>query len=201
MRQEHKLPVLADSLIRQRVSHGSSALTTLATALEPTHPAFDQHKTRFLDRYEISNGQHTRLFPGMADTLAWLAKHHIPWGIVTNKPIRFTTPLLHALNLTHPAQLVVCPDHVEKAKPHPDALFLGAEQLDIPASHCIYVGDHERDIIAGKSAGMLTIAALYGYIDQDEQPDQWNYDVAVHDSQQLLPLLQSLLTPHRRTPP
>lgn len=182
-------------LVREKVSHGANALTALATDLSEESPDFDSHKTRLLTIYDEINGQHTQPFAGMTELVAWCNHHNIPWGIVTNKPLRFAEPLMAALNLEHPTHALVCPDHVTQAKPHPASLLFAASQLGIAPEACIYVGDHERDIIAGKAAGMYTLAALYGYIDATETPETWGHDAALDKSEDIMHHAQQLLRP------
>ncbi|MBT7258725.1 MAG: HAD hydrolase-like protein, partial [Porticoccaceae bacterium] len=62
-------------------------------------------------------------------------------------------------------------------------------QIDIDPANCLYVGDHVRDIDAGRAAGMRTIAAGWGYIEAGEDIHSWNADWVVQQSQELHSLL------------
>jgi phosphoglycolate phosphatase len=112
----------------------------------------------------------------------------IPWGIVTNKPSRYTDAVLQQLPLQG-AATVICRDHVAQPKPHPESMFLACKEIGIAPADCLYVGDHIRDIEAGRAAGMRTIAAAWGYIEAGQNVHQWNADWVVEQSQQLHSLL------------
>jgi 2-phosphoglycolate phosphatase len=189
LRQEHNLPPLADNLIRQQVSNGGRALTRLALDMPQVigntvgDDIFEGKRQRLLDLYVEYIASKSDLFPGMTELLNTCKKHNIPWGIVTNKPRLYTELLLERLATRLPilaqCAVVVCPDDVKKTKPNPEPLFLAANTLQIPAKDCWYLGDHIRDIEAGKAAGMLTIAALYGYIEPHDKPEDWQADIMI----------------------
>lgn len=80
---------------------------------------------------------------------------------------------------------MVCPDDVSQPKPHPEPLFLNCRQLGIDPSEAVFVGDHVRDIDAGKAAGMRTIAAAWGYINTIDEAYDWNADAVCMQSQGL----------------
>jgi phosphoglycolate phosphatase len=193
LRAQLSLAPISAKTVRQTVSKGASALTQLATDLPDTHPDFEPHKENLLKTYEGLNGQYARLFSGMTELMDWCADHRIPWGIVTNKPLRFARPLMAKLQLPNPARALICPDHVTHNKPHPESLLLAAQEMNVQPECCIYVGDHARDIIAGKSAGMYTLAALYGYLDDKDTPSDWGYDAELTNSEQILEHVQSLI--------
>ena len=113
----------------------------------------------------------------------------IPWGIVTNKPWKYTEAALVQLNLMAGAATVICPDHVKQPKPHPEAILLACQQISIAPSDCLYVGDHVRDIEAGRAAGTRNIAAAWGYIEPGEDIVGWRADWIVNQSNQLHSLL------------
>lgn len=179
---------LAVARIREQVSNGGAALTCLTWEITPQDPSFGERRQRFLDHYMGYVGSASRLFPGFRAVLDELELLGIQWGIVTNKPRRFTEPLLATLNIEAP--VVICADDVEKAKPAPDALFLAADKLGLQAPQCWYVGDHIRDIEAARHAGMFSIAALFGYIESGDNPDAWGADASIQRPDQLLHLLQ-----------
>jgi len=127
------------------------------------------------------------LFDGFKDVLAFLAERNIPWGIVTNKPRKYTELLLERMPL--PCDYVVCPEDVVNNKPAPDSLLLCAEQMKVAASHCWYVGDHLRDIQAAKAADMFSIAACFGYIEKHDNPADWQADRYMQSAHDLLAML------------
>ena len=130
----------------------------------------------------------TTHFAGLSEVLEQCSAQDIPWGIVTNKPSRYTDAVLQQLPLTG-AATVICPDHVAQAKPHPEPMFLASKEIGVAPADCLYVGDHIRDIDAGRAAGMRTIAAAWGYIEAGQDIHQWNADWVIEQSQQLHSLL------------
>lgn len=181
------MPPLADELIRSHVSHGSRALINLAFG--DNHDDSELLRLEFLEIYTEHLSRKTRLFDGLEVLLTRLAKHNVPWGIVTNKPELYTHMILSDLRLQPAPAAVVCPDHVSRTKPDPEPMLLAARQLTVNPDRCVYVGDHRRDIEAGQAAGMTTIAAAYGYIDDSDLPKSWGADYLVEHPGDLLSLL------------
>lgn len=174
---------------RAHVSHGSRALVKLG------FPAADAAEVeyriaQFLDCYAEQVCEGTILFDGMQEVLENIEQAGIPWGIVTNKPERFTTPLVAALNLDGRAACVVSGDTVSKSKPDAMPLLHACGIMATPATRCIYIGDAERDIIAGRAAGMRTLAALYGYILSHEDPHSWQADGMINTPGEIMQWLQ-----------
>ena len=190
LREQHGLPALPHEHIRRSVSNGARAMIRVGFGLEPEHPDYLEKHTAFLDLYEAGVAVETSLFEGMDELLKALEEQGIPWGIVTNKPARFAVPLIEALNLADRCAALVCPDHVAQRKPHPESLFLACQQIGADPATGIYVGDHERDIEAGRNAGMKTIAVRYGYIEEPEAIDLWQADLIADTVTDLAKLLQ-----------
>jgi phosphoglycolate phosphatase len=190
LREQHGLPALPAEHIRRSVSNGARAMVRVGFGLEPDHPDYLEKHTAFLDLYEAGVAVETSLFEGMDELLKTLEARGIPWGIVTNKPARFALPLIEALDLADRCAALVCPDHVTQRKPHPEALILACRQMGTEPGTAIYVGDHERDIEAGRNAGMKTIAVRYGYIEQPESVDLWQADLIADTVTDLAKLLQ-----------
>ncbi|MEQ9546436.1 MAG: HAD-IA family hydrolase [Marinobacter sp.] len=190
LRIHHGMEPLPPETIRRSVSNGARAMIRVGFGLEPEHPDYLEKHTAFLDLYEEGVAIETRLFEGMDGILRDLESRDIPWGIVTNKPVRFAAPLVAALGLAQRCAVVVCPDHVTHRKPHPEALHLACEHIGADPAKGIYVGDHERDIEAGRNAGMKTIAVRYGYIEEPETVDLWQADLVADTVQDLAKLLQ-----------
>lgn len=190
LRQQHGLPNLPADDIRPSVSNGARAMVRVGFGLEPEHPDYLARHTAFLDLYEAGLAIETRLFEGMSTLLQSLESRNIPWGIVTNKPARFASPLIQALGLAERCASLICPDHVAQRKPNPEPLFLACQQIGADPARAIYVGDHERDIEAGRNAGMKTIAVRYGYIEAPETVDLWQADIVANTVTDLAKLLQ-----------
>ena len=174
--QENNKPTLAFELIRPHVSHGAMALLKLGFPELEERELFNKYRERFLAIYLDNLTQYSRLFPGMEELLDRLESSHLAWGVVTNKPAFLTNPLMEQLNLHNRAKTIISGDTTPNKKPHPEPIFLACKQAHTEPEHAIYVGDAKRDIQAGNSAGLLTLAALFGYLNEDDQPELWNAD-------------------------
>ncbi len=180
--------------IRSQVSEGARAMVRLIHPELPLEdPALLVYRQRFLDAYAQQIAVETCLFEGMNALLESLEQQHIAWGIVTNKPRYLSELLLEALNLQQRCAVLVCPEDVQHTKPDPEPMFLAAQQLGIVADHIIYVGDHPRDIDAGRAAQMPTVLAAYGYLPPTRAKNlaDWQADHIVADVAALSRLLHS----------
>jgi len=189
---EEGRPAMDFDTLRRHVSAGARAMVKAGFELTLDDPEFDRLHQRMLALYESHLDVDTALFEGLDTLLSTLEQAGIPWGIVTNKPQRYTTPLMKGLQLDSRAGSVVCPDQVNLRKPDPESLLLACRELNARPEYCVYVGDHIRDIEAGRRAGMRTIAAAYGYIDADDSVASWKADHTITHGSELLPLLNSL---------
>ena len=191
LRQQEGLAPLNETVIRNCVSNGARALITLAFGLNESDAGFETLRQRLLDLYLEHLGEDSAPFDGIGELLIFLRQQQLSWGIATNKPECYTTPLLKALNIN--ADCVICPDHVANSKPHPESMHLAASLLCCNAEEIIYVGDHARDIECGRDAGCPTIAAAYGYIDHPDQAKQWNATHTVDHAREIIPIVQSYI--------
>lgn len=190
---EYKKPALPAETIRATVSNGARALISLAFQVDEDHSDFPVLRTRLLTLYTEHLAVATTPFPGIVDTLAFLVDKNIPWGIVTNKPDAYTVPLMEKIKLQHPADVVICPEHVTHPKPHPEPLLLACKKLDCHPANTIYIGDHRRDIEAGRLAGMKTVAASYGYIHADDPAESWQADHCIDSATKINAILAHYL--------
>jgi phosphoglycolate phosphatase len=142
-----------------------------------------------LDLYEQNLCLHTRLFPGIAELVQTLESRGLVWGIVTNKARRFTLPLMKLLKLDERAGCIICGDSTPHRKPHPAPLFAAADQIGVPTHACIYLGDDERDMIAGRAAGMRVAVAEYGYLGLGNPASEWAADLRVGHPMELVAAL------------
>lgn len=186
---EYQQPRIEPERIRQTVSDGARALTTLAFKINEGDKGFEERRQRLLDIYFDHMGKHCVLFDGMASLLEKIHHNHLHWGIVTNKPVRFAKPIIDKLALPTPPAVLICPDHVTLAKPDPEGLQLACKQLDCLASEAIYIGDHLRDIECGRRAGSPTIAVSFGYVHADDDITQWQADFIAHHSNDIWPII------------
>lgn len=172
--------------IRQEASYGGKALITLGFSLEPESPEFETLRQRFLDLYKNNICEHTTLFEGMNKVINDIETAGMNWGIVTNKPSWLTDPLIKLLGLDDKAATIVSGDTTNNSKPHPEPLLHACETAGSQPQQCLYVGDAERDIEAGQRAGMRTLVALFGYLRDDDQPENWGADGLVKTPAEIL---------------
>ena len=193
LRHEHGMGRLPAERIRASVSNGARALVTLALGLEPQDREFESKRLRLLELYGEVLGTQTTAYDGMQELLSQLHRGGIRWGVSTNKPSIYAQPLLQRVGLEPAPQSLVCPDHVSRPKPDPEPLLLNCRQLGCDPKQAVYVGDHPRDIEAGRAAGLGTIAAAYGYLAAGDDPGHWGADAVVRDCFELAPTLATLL--------
>lgn len=148
----------------------------------------------FLAEYSSRLARESAPYDGIQDCLALCAESKIPWGVVTNKPLQLSRQLLLDLGLLEDCRILLGGDSLPVKKPHPAPLLHCCMTLSLAASECLYVGDHERDIAAGKAAGMDTAAAVWGYLQEHDQPDEWGADFLLNSPHGLLKLLQERLS-------
>ena len=179
--------------IRPYVSQGGLVLTRLGFAGKVPESDIEPLRQRFLALYREHVADESRLFDGFDGVLSRIEARGIPWGIVTNKPEWLTHPLLEDLGLAGRTAVVIGGDTLAERKPHPRPLQVAAERLGIGCERCVYVGDDERDIVAGRAARMKTLVATYGYIEDAAAIVDWNADGSIDSPGELLhhPLMNS----------
>lgn len=188
-RRRHGLPALPPEVIRPYASHGSRGLLGVGFNLTPEDAAFADMRDEYLALYDEVFTRSPVMFAGIPELLQAIESAGLRWGVVTNKPRRFTRPLMQAMGLLGRASCVVSGDDAKRPKPHPDTLFLACEQASALPQHCLYLGDAERDIAAGTAAGMRTVVAGYGYLDADDRPQDWGAEAMIAHPLDLLTLL------------
>lgn len=179
LRAEQGRAPLPYTAIRPVVSHGSTALLRLGFSDISDDGAFAALRQRLLTLYGEHIARATTLFAGMDEVLHYVERHGLRWGVVTNKPAFLTEPLMAALGLATRAACMVSGDTTAYCKPHPEPLLHACRTVGSSAAECVYIGDAERDIRAGRAAGMRTLAATFGYLGADDRPDSWGADALV----------------------
>ncbi|MDZ7936997.1 MAG: HAD-IA family hydrolase [Rhodoferax sp.] len=186
MRTDRGMPSLSAALYRPLAGAGARGMLHVAFGVTPQDTGYEALRDEFFSNYERRMTHSTYAFEGVAELLAAIAAKGLPWGVVTNKSQRFTNPLTAAMPMFATAGTIVSGDTTAHAKPHPAPLFEAARQLGIAPEACVYVGDDERDIVAGKAAGMRTVAATYGYLGQQTDVAAWNADLTINSPLALL---------------
>jgi phosphoglycolate phosphatase len=190
LRGVHGLPPLDYARLRPMVGSGARGMVGVAFGVAPGHERFESLRDDFLARYESRMLQATAVFETMRPVLQALEHARMPWGIVTNKATRFAQPVVAGLGLHGRASVLICGDTTPHAKPHPEPLHEAARRLGLPSSACIYVGDDHRDVVAGRAAGMPTLAAAWGYLGVGDHIDAWGADAVLPDPGSLLNWLE-----------
>ena len=188
MRVARGLPQLPLAATRPVTSLGARGLLDVGLDLTPEHPDYEVLREEFLALYADNLCRETRLFPDVTELLAELERRSLPWGVVTNKPERFTLPLLELLGVRNRAACVIGGDTTGKLKPDPAPLLAASERIGIPPQHCIYLGDDRRDMEAGRAAGMTVVVAKFGYLNGND-PETWAADGMIDKPLELLQYL------------
>jgi len=176
--------------LRPHTSAGARGLLKVGFGIDPTSPDYEALREEFLARYGARSCLETLLFPGMSELLACIESRQLRWGIVTNKPERYTLPIVEALGLAGRAACVVGGDTTAHAKPHPAPMFEAARRIDVPPQACWYLGDDLRDVQAARASGMRPVAVAYGYLGTENgRPEDWNADLVIGQPLDLVPHL------------
>lgn len=185
LQENNKAPLTMDA-IRPVASHGAAGLLALGFGITPQDHSYAELRDRLLQLYQDNITRQSNLFDGMADVLNQLEKNNIAWGVITNKPQFLTEPLLDQLGLSERAACAVSGDTTPHSKPHPAPMLKGLSDIKLNAEDCIYVGDAERDIQAGKAVKMRTVLARYGYLTDEDKLQDWHADAIIDHPSELL---------------
>lgn len=190
MRCARGLPALPVASYRPHASAGARGMLSIAFGVVPDDEPYEALRQEFLAEYTNCLLHSTACFDGVAELVDALASRQLPWGIVTNKARRLTDLVLAGMPTLASAGAVICGDTLSRAKPHPDPLLEAARRMGVSPTACLYVGDDERDIVAGRAAGMFTVAASYGYLGISGETRHWGADAEVNSPLEVLKLLQ-----------
>lgn len=183
--QHRQLPRVSDANIRPYISFGARVMIEQSLNGDADGACVEPILEHMLEHYQQNIAERTRLFQGLADILDKLEAESIKWGVVTNKRKRFTEPLMQALDLTPRAACIISGDSTGNSKPHPEPMYAACAQANVEPQQCLYIGDSAHDISAGNSAGMKTLAATYGYLKPDDQPELWGAAGLIEQPMQL----------------
>jgi len=185
---EHGRGPLPMQKLKPHVSSGARGMIGAGFGITPGDLEYVGLQQSFMAIYQDALCVGTRLFAGMAEHLDELESQGIVWGIVTNKSQRFAIPLMEGLGLRQRCACIVCGDSAQRSKPHAHPMQLASAVMGIAAKNCIYVGDDERDVIAGRAVGMKTIIAGWGYLGDGKPPASWGADAVAASPQDILGL-------------
>lgn len=191
LRTERGLAPTPYELLRPTASAGARGMIGAAFGLRPQDEGFEELRLGFFDNYQAAIMVHSTLFDGVPELLEGITAAGLAWGIVTNKPARFTDPLMPLIGLDH-AACIISGDTTPHPKPHPAPMLEAARRLGLAPEECWYAGDDLRDIEAGRTVGMRTIACGWGYCG-DIEPATWGADHLLASPQALLDLIRDSL--------
>lgn len=191
LRLDRNLDPIPFELLRPAASAGARGLLAVTFGITPEDNKFIELRDEFLNNYESALHVHSFLFDGIQDLLNELEQQNIPWGIVTNKIERFTNPFVKSIGLDIGACAVISGDTAGQPKPHPAPILLASSLANVAPENSLYVGDDQRDIVAGKAAGMKTVAATYGYCGHEDPPEAWGADYLVNNPSELINIIFS----------
>jgi len=191
LRTERGLEPTPYAVLRPTASAGARGMIGAAFGLTPQDAGYEELRVQWFNHYQAAMAVHSTLFDGVPDLLAGIADSGMAWGIVTNKPARFTDPLIPQIGLQH-AGCIISGDTTAHAKPHPAPLFEAARRLGLAPEQCWYVGDDLRDVEAGRAAGMVTVACNWGYCGSLE-PTSWGADYQLDTPFALLDTIRGVL--------
>ena len=190
MRRVRGLPDAPYERLRATVGSGARGLVGEAFGVVPGDEDFIALRDEFLARYALRLTNQTRVFTQVGTLLDALDAQAVPWGIVTNKAIRYAEPVTRALGLYDRAAVVIGGDSTPHSKPHPEPLLEAARRMRIEPARCLYVGDDVRDVQAGHAAGMLTVAVTWGYLGMGEPVEAWGAHHTIGNPLDILQLLR-----------
>ena len=189
MRTDRRLPSLPLEQYRPMAGSGARGMLGVAFGIAPGHADYEVLREEFYVNYERCMTERTTAFHGVPELLHSLGQRSLPWGVVTNKSARFTEPLTRAMPLFAKAGAIISGDTTPHSKPHPAPLLEAARRLGLEPARCIYVGDDERDMIAARAAGMLAVAATYGYLGKSAETTHWGAHASIATPLELLDVL------------
>lgn len=189
MRAVRGLPALPYGALRPHAGSGARGMLAAALQVHPGQTTYLELRDEFHSRYEARMLEETVLFGTIGAVLDALDRHGVPWGIVTNKALRFAAPMSHALGLLPRAAALVGGDSTAHTKPHPAPLLEAARRLGLPPQDCVYVGDDHRDMHAGRAAAMSVLAAAWGYLGVETPIHEWGADAVLAEPDDLLKTL------------
>ena len=179
VRAERGLGPVPPALTRPHTSKGARGLLGVGMGVAPEHATYEALRERFLEYYAEELCVDTKLFDGIPELLGTLRERGLAWGVVTNKPGRFTEPLMRQLDPKCTAACVVSGDTTPKSKPFPEPLLHAAREIDVAPRECLYVGDDLRDVQAARAAGMSVVVAAWGYLGDAGDPAGWGADAVI----------------------
>ena len=175
--------------LKTHISRGAKGVIEYASHINGRSIDSSLLRAEFLQEYSDKCFIHTTMIDDMTKLIDHMENNQIPWGIVTNKHSKYVNQILKGLSIDNKVTCLITGDMVSEPKPNPEGLLEASKLAGIEPAECIYIGDDERDIIAGRSAGMYTVAADFGFIHKDGAADSWHADKVITKPSELINLI------------
>jgi len=193
MRRDH----LDDETIFSYVGQGAPALIRRILGDDPSEEEVERGLHFFLRYYNEHKLDHTRLYPGVRETLTRLARGNgrtrRTFAVLTNKPVYPSRGIIEDLGLSELFPLVYGGNSFHSKKPDPVGVHTILEACRADPSETMIVGDSDVDIATGVNAGIWTCGVTYGFGDfQPHHPP----DLLVH---RFAALGEALQEPHLKS--
>jgi phosphoglycolate phosphatase len=117
----------------------------------------------FRDEYALNWNNKTQPYPGIYEMLGGLAARHLKLSVLSNKPDDFTKRCVPEYFPQCPFDMVKGLDESTPPKPDPAGARQIAAHLNINPSEILFLGDSGADMKTAISAGMVPVAALWGF--------------------------------------
>ena len=189
LRQQYDLPPIPFLVGRPYASHGAAGLLKAGFSMEKNDPLFDARVQEFLDIYKEVFNLNMQCMEGIEELINTLNLRKISWGIMTNKAKKFAQPIVSSHPLLKSAACLIAGDDVSMPKPSPEGLIKASQMLSIEPSDIIYLGDDRRDVMAANDAGMVSMAARYGYLEVGDDAKSWGAQYIIDKPSELLDYL------------
>ena len=175
--------------LKTHISRGAVGVIEYASQVNGRSIDSSLLRAEFLQEYSDKCFVHTKMIDDMEKLIDHLNNIQISWGIVTNKHSKYVNKILKGLSIDDKVACLITGDMVSEPKPSPEGLLEASKIAGINPSECMYVGDDERDIIAGRNAGMYTVAADFGFIHKEDSADSWHADKVIKKPSELINLI------------
>lgn len=173
---------------KELITHGSRAIvTSIFGHLDSSE--IKNLQQQYLRIYQGLLNQNSDLFDGMDVVIEYLDKQHVPWGIVTNKPAYLAKPLVNSLPSLGNCGILIGGDTTAHSKPHPAPILHAIKALSLNPQNSWYIGDAMSDITAANAAQMNSAVALWGYLAQADEPNNWHADKTLNQATEILNLI------------
>lgn len=183
---------LDDETIFSYVGQGAPALIHRAVGGQASPTELASGLDFFLRYYWEHKLDHTRLYPGVRETLKRLADGRGPsrriLTVLTNKPERVSRDILAGLDLGHLFRFVYGGNSFETKKPDPLGVHKLLQKTGVASEAAMIVGDSDVDILTGTNAGIWTCGVTYGFgtLELEANPP----DLLIHNLAELAAALE-----------